>query len=53
MVKKLIKGKKEYFECEECSFLYKEKELAEKCEKWCKENHSCNIEITKHAVKLG
>jgi len=53
MVEKIIKTKKEYFKCEECGFLYKGSEWAEKCEKWCKEKHSCNIEITKHAVQLG
>jgi len=52
MAKKFIAGRKEHFECRECKFLYKEKEWAEKCEKWCKEHHSCNMEITKHAVKL-
>lgn len=36
--------------CQECGLEYKEKEFAEKCEKWCKENKSCNLEITKHAV---
>ena len=40
-----------YFICPECNFSYKEKEWAGKCEKWCKEQHSCNIEITKHAVQ--
>ena len=53
MVRKIAAGKKEYFECGECNFLYNEVILAEKCEKWCREHHSCNIEITKHAVKLG
>jgi|TARA_B100001971_G_C18236496_1_gene567617 hypothetical protein len=52
MVKRLIKDGKKYFQCEECLFFYEDKELAEKCEEWCKENHSCNIDITKHAVKI-
>jgi|TARA_Y100000310_G_scaffold238535_1_gene241942 hypothetical protein len=51
MVKELNKDGKEYFQCEECSFFYEDRESAEKCEKWCKEKHSCNIEITKYAVK--
>ena len=37
--------------CPECGFLYKEKEWARKCEDWCKEHHSCNLEIIKHAIK--
>tara|TARA_Y100000310_G_C20270103_1_gene617600 strand:- start:435 stop:596 length:162 start_codon:yes stop_codon:yes gene_type:complete len=52
MVKRLIKDGKKYFQCEERLFFYEDKELAEKCEEWCKENHSCNIDITKHAVKI-
>jgi len=49
MVKRVIKEDRELCRCEECGFEYKEKELAEKCEAWCKEHQSCNIEITKHA----
>lgn len=36
--------------CSECKLSYKEKELAEKCEAWCKKHNSCNLEITKHSV---
>jgi len=50
MVRNAIKGKEKHFECEECGFKYKDKAWAEKCEKWCKEKHSCNIEIIAHAV---
>jgi hypothetical protein len=39
--------------CEACDFGYKEKEWAEKCEKFCGDNKSCSIEITKHALKGG
>lgn len=51
MVKKLSKGDKNVYQCEECDFLYKDKHWAEKCENWCKENKSCNLEITKHVIK--
>jgi len=40
---------KELYQCEECSLHYKDKKWAEKCESWCKEKHSCNLEITRHA----
>lgn len=50
MVKEEIKNNKKYFICEECGFTYKEKEWADKCQYWCKEKHSCNLEITKHRV---
>jgi len=39
------------FKCSECGFKYRKKELAEKCRKWCKKYRSCNVEITKYAVK--
>ena len=41
---------KELYQCEECGFRYESKEWAEKCEAWCREHHSCNIEITAHAI---
>ncbi len=39
-----------YYICEECRFKYKDKELAQKCEKWCKKHKSCNLNITKYAI---
>lgn len=44
-----IKGN-EYYQCEICKFYYKERSLAEKCQEWCSKYHSCNVDITKHAV---
>ncbi len=38
------------FVCPECNLSYKEAGWAKKCEAWCKEHHTCNVEITKHAV---
>jgi len=43
---------KEIYICEICKFAYKDKETAAKCEEWCRKYHSCNIEITKNAVKI-
>ena len=39
------------FACPECGLGYKDAEWAKKCATWCKEHHSCNLEITEHAVK--
>lgn len=39
------------YKCPECGFEYKEKEWADKCEAWCRENKTCNLEITKHAIQ--
>ena len=38
------------YKCPVCGFMYREKELAEKCETWCKKYQTCNIEIITHAV---
>ncbi|HLG23541.1 MAG TPA: hypothetical protein VI564_01280 [Candidatus Nanoarchaeia archaeon] len=50
MVKQIIKNKKIYFLCKECNFIYKNKNLAQKCEEWCRKFHSCNVKITKNVI---
>ena len=52
MVKPITKNNKTYYICAECNFAYKDKGIAEKCETWCREHHSCNTEITKYAVEV-
>ena len=52
MVKELRKDNVTLYICEACGFSYKEKEWAEKCQKWCMQHQSCNLEITRHAVPL-
>jgi len=50
MVKVVEKeGRKEYV-CEACGYRYVKKELAERCEAWCTEHHSCNLEITEQGM---
>lgn len=51
MVKRMLRKGKACFQCNECRMLYPRKDLAEKCEKFCRKYKSCNIEIIKHAVK--
>ncbi|MEK6827792.1 MAG: hypothetical protein AABX78_00425 [Nanoarchaeota archaeon] len=51
MVKTVSKSKGKYYVCEECNFAYNDKATAMKCEDWCKKFHSCNVEITKHAIR--
>lgn len=51
MVEKIRKNNKEYYICNECKLLYKDKGWAEKCESWCKKNNSRNVEITRHSIK--
>ncbi|MEK7193465.1 MAG: thioredoxin family protein [Patescibacteria group bacterium] len=39
------------YQCEECGLFYKDKEIREKCQAWCKKHKSCNLEIIKHSIK--
>lgn len=39
------------FQCEECGLKYKDRNIAEKCEAWCREHKSCNLEIIQSAEK--
>lgn len=45
------KTNKELYRCLECGLHYKEKAWRDKCEAWCKERHSCNLEIIIHAIE--
>lgn len=45
------KVEEECHKCPECGLNYNDKEWADKCEAWCKEHHSCNLDITSHAVE--
>ena len=47
----MVKESEKKFLCEECGMVYLEKDMAQKCEDWCKKYKSCNLEIIKHAVK--
>jgi len=42
---------KNLYQCVECSLHYEDKEVAEKCQAWCAEHQSCNLEIIKDAVE--
>lgn len=49
---KKITDNKILYACKECGLKYEQKEIAEKCEAWCKEHQSCNLEIIKYSVKI-
>ncbi|MDO8512977.1 MAG: copper-translocating P-type ATPase [bacterium] len=38
------------YECPECGLQFEDEKWAKRCEEWCKKHHSCNLEITSHAV---
>ena len=50
VTQKEIRSMKLYI-CDECNLLYKSKLDAQKCEEWCKNNNSCNLNITQRALK--
>lgn len=52
MVKEVRKNDKTLYACEECGFAYEQEEWAQKCQEWCSEHQSCNLEITEHSVPL-
>ena len=45
------KDQQEVYQCPECGLHYRDKKHAEKCEVWCKEHHSCNLDITAHSIE--
>jgi len=47
----MVKKINNLYECEICLLKYKDKRLAKKCQEWCKKYKSCNLDITKFAVK--
>jgi len=53
MVKKIEEKGEVLYQCEECGLYYREEETAQKCEDWCKEHNSCNLDIVKDAVEIS
>lgn len=51
MVKEEKRNNQSVYLCEECNFLYKDRQWAEKCETWCKKHQSCSLEIIKHSFE--
>jgi len=51
MVTQIQQGTETLYQCDVCKLKYRSKETAEKCEKWCTETGTCNLEIIAEAVK--
>jgi hypothetical protein len=47
----MVRKEDNFWVCEECEMKYKSSDFADKCEKYCKKNKSCSLEIIKHAEK--
>ncbi len=39
------------YQCPECGLHYTDQATAQRCEAWCREHKSCNLEIIKDAVE--
>lgn len=52
MVEEIKKNSQTLYQCESCKMFYKTKELAKKCEDFCKKYKSCNTELIKYAIKI-
>ncbi len=52
MVEEVKDKEKTLHICEACGFAYERKEWPEKCQNWCQEHQTCNIEITAHAITV-
>ncbi len=50
MVKEVKKDGSILYICEECGVAYEQREWVEKCQTWCREHQSCNLEIIQHGV---
>ena len=42
---------KQRYVCPECGMHYESEEIMKKCEAWCAEYKSCNLDITKHSIQ--
>lgn len=38
------------YQCPACAMRYREEATAKKCEAWCTEHHSCNLDIIANAI---
>lgn len=50
MVKAKEQNNVTIYQCEECGLWYRDKEIAEQCQAWCKTHQSCNLDIIQHAI---
>jgi hypothetical protein len=44
-------AEKQLFQCSVCGLHYENKEIAKKCEAYCKEHNGCSLDITKLSVE--
>ena len=47
----MVKIDDRLYQCEQCGLHYVSEKIASECEKFCRKNNACNIEIIKYAVE--
>ena len=50
IISKMVKKIGDKFKCKECGLVYLEEQIAIRCEKFCKKNHVCDLDLIKHDV---
>ncbi|MBI2543231.1 MAG: hypothetical protein HYW24_03535 [Candidatus Aenigmarchaeota archaeon] len=50
MPRKTLIDSAKIYKCGICGFGYKDEDMAQKCQAWCSEHKSCNLQITKNAI---
>ena len=53
MVNEIMRTQNKIYICKECGLSYTKMKKAGECENWCKKHKSCNLQITKYALKGG
>jgi len=52
MVQETNFKRKIVYKCMKCGWMYKDEDLAKKCEDWCRRHNSCSLEMAKYAIKV-
>lgn len=39
------------YQCEHCKLTYLDEYWQQRCEEWCRENETCNLNITMHSLE--
>lgn len=42
--------KQELYQCPACKLYYRDREIRDRCEAWCREHQSCNLDLVQYAV---
>jgi len=48
-----IKIRFDFYKCKDCGYTFKDRKLAEECEKYCNENKKCKESIIRHGIPVG